>query len=349
VAIVKRGKSYAVVIYDRGARRWIGTYGTRREAGEAEAQALLDRHSPHGNLTVDLFAETWLKRYPRPKRSTEVHYAQTIKGFVRAFGPCRLRDLSRAQMRHWAVNNPAAVSTARAMLGDAFRDGLIPSNPLAEMRLPGSRGRRDLIALTEEEVLRLIAVAETTHGRYGELVYGPMVQFAAYSGLRPGELHGLRWDDVDVQGEVVRVERQFSPKANAFTAPKNGLTREVYLTPLAAEAIRGIPRTSRAEIFSTKNGKHFSGRVSHYYWDPVRAAFGQPELDFYTLRHYFGSMLARMGVNAPEIARAMGHVDGGRLALQRYIHITERESRDRIKQALAGRPQLTLVSRRTAP
>jgi integrase len=345
VAIVKRGKRYGVVIYERGRRRWIGTYGSRLEAAEAEAQATLERRTPNANLTVEVFAKTWLKRYPRPKRSTEVHYAQQIKGFVRVFGSSRLRDLSRSQMRHWAVNHPAGVSTARAMLGDAFRDGLIPSNPLAEMRLPSSRGRRDLIALTEEEVFRLISVAETTHERYGELVYGPMIQFAAYSGLRPGELHGLRWDDVDLRGEVIRVERQFSPKANAFTAPKNGLTREVYLTPLAAEAVRRVPRTTLAEIFTTKSGKHFSGRVSHYYWDPVRAAFGHPELDFYTLRHYFGSMLARMGVNAPEIARAMGHVDGGKLALQRYIHITERESRERIKQALAGRPKLEVVSK----
>jgi len=345
VAIVKRGKRYGVVVYERGRRRWIGTYGTRKEASEAEAQAVLERHLPNASLTVESFAATWLERYPRPKRSTEVLYAQQIKGFVRVFGAWRLRDLSRSQMRHWAVNSPTAVSTARAMLGDAFRDGLIPSNPLAEMRLPSSRGRRDLVALTEEEVFRLVAVAEKTHGRYGELVYAPMVQFAAYSGLRPGELHGLRWDDVDMRGEVIRVERQFSPKANAFTTPKNGMRRDVYLTPLAAEAFRRVARTSLAEIFTTKNGKHFSGRVSHYYWDPVRAAFGQPELDFYALRHYFGSMLARMGVNAPEIARAMGHVDGGKLALQRYIHITERESRERIKQALAGRPQLKVVSK----
>jgi hypothetical protein len=43
----------------------------------------------------------------------------------------------------------------------------------------------------------------------------------------------------------------------------------------------------------------------------------------------------------------MGHIDG-ELALQRYIPITERESRERIKQALAGRPQPTIVSRQAS-
>lgn len=344
MAIVKRKGKYGVVLYESGRRRWIGTFATRGEAVEAEATARLERRSPDGATTVADFASTWLERYPRPKRSTEVHYEQSIKAFVAQFGTWRLADLTRPQMRQWAIAHSSASSTARAMLGDAFRDGLIPANPLAGMRLPSSRGRRDLEVLSEADVLRLVNVATATHGRYGELVYGPMVQFAAYSGLRPGEIHGLRWDDVDFARETVRVERQYSPKAAAFTSPKNGLARTIYLTPLAAEALRAIPKTTHREVFTTKNGKHFSGRVSHYYWSPVRAAFGDPELDFYALRHYFGSMLARMGVNAPEIARAMGHTDGGRLALERYVHISEKEARERIKEAMTGTRRLAVVS-----
>jgi len=48
MAIVKRGKRYGVVIYERGKRRWVGTYGSHREATEAEAQAVLERHLPDG-------------------------------------------------------------------------------------------------------------------------------------------------------------------------------------------------------------------------------------------------------------------------------------------------------------
>lgn len=342
MAIVKRKGKYGVVVYEKGRRIWIGTFATEREALDAQAEARTSRRTD-GATTVGTFAETWLERYPRPKRSTEVHYAQSIKAFAQRYGAWKLSDLTRSEMRQWAIAHSGQVSTARAMLGDAFRDGLIQANPLAEMRLPSSRGRRDLVALTEQQVFQLIATAEKTHGKYGELIYGPMVQFAAYTGVRPGELHGLRWDDVDLAKETLRIERQYSPKANAFTPPKNGLARTVYLTPLAAEAFRRIPKTTSREVFTTKNGKHFSGRVSHYYWNPVRAAFGDPELDFYALRHYFGSMLARMGVNAPEIARAMGHTDGGKLALERYVHISEKEARERIKEAITGTRRLRAV------
>lgn len=343
MSIKKRGNSWQCNVYEGAAKRRVKTFGTFREASDWESQAKLERRVAGGQLTVGVFAGTWLERYPRGKRSTMVLYAQNIKGFVKEFGRCRLQDLTRSQMRLWAVEHPSQVGTARAMLGDAYRDGLMPSNPLTDMRLPGSRGRRDIVALSEQQIARLVEAAVKVHGEYGERVYGPMIVIAGYTGLRPGELHGLRWDDVDLRDETVRVERQYSPKASAFTATKNELTRVVPLLPPALDAFRAIPRTLLAEVFSTKNGRHFSGKVSSYYWQPVRAAYGDVSLDFYALRHACGSMLARLGLGAPEIARILGHVDGGKLALERYIHISQSEAVDRAK-LLYSMPRLKAVS-----
>lgn len=331
----KNGKYQASVYQGPGQPRRYRTFKTQREAKDWEAQARGERDTAH-ILTVKQFAGSWLKNYPRLKRSTEIHYEQSIRGFVGVFGHVKLRDLSRPKVREWAIEHPSQVGTARAMLGDAFRDGLVAANPLAGMRLPGSRGRKDIAALTEQQIDQLVDCATRVHGEYGRVVYGPMILIAAYTGLRPGELHGLRWTDLDENARLLKVERQFSPKANQFTTPKNGKTRTVTLLPPALEAFQTMPRDSRS-VCVTKNGKHFSGRVSHYYWSPVRAAFGDPDLDWYALRHSFGSMLARMGVGAPEIARAMGHTDGGKLALERYIHISETESQERIQAAYGGR------------
>jgi integrase len=344
MAIVKRGQSYGVVIYERGRRVWVGTRPTKTAAKELEAKALLERHLPGSDLTVEQFAATWLERYPRPKVSTMEHYRQQIRGFVEVHGHRKLSALSRTEMRVWAVQNQSLARVAQTMLGDAFRDGLMPSNPLAGLRLPESRGRRDRPRLTEDQVARLVEIAGEVHGEYGQRVYGPMIRVAAYTGLRPGEMHGLRWTDIDLQAETIHVQRQYSPKARAFTTPKNGRSRLIQITPPAAEALTEIPRTATAAVFVTKNQVLFSGRVSHYYWSPVRAAFGDPDLDFYELRHFFGTTLARRGLGAPEIARAMGHTDSGQTALRRYINISEEEARERVKQAFADRPDLRVVS-----
>jgi integrase len=221
------------------------------------------------------------------------------------------------------------------MFSDAVRDELCDRNPFLNMRLRQGRGRRDLVAPTAEDVDRLAKLAGEVHGRWGERVYGPLVLFAAYTGCRPGELHGLDWRHVDRRGRTVTVERQWNPKLRKMTPTKNGNPRTVWLPDRALEALQRLPDTGSA-LFVTPTNARLGGTVSHYYWHPLRCAFGRPDLDFYALRHFYGTMLAGLGVGAENIAEAMGHTDGGKLALTTYIHATAQGSRAAIAQAFGG-------------
>lgn len=345
MALVKRGGRYGVVVYRNGERKWVGTFDSKQEAQDAEAQSRLDRRSS-SSLTVAQFAATWLDHYPRPKESTRIHYEGLIAGFVREWGKVQLRDLQRHRLRHWAVEHRAQAQVARAMLGDAHRDGLLADNPLAGLRLPGSRGRRDLVAPDEVAIDRLASCACFVHGEYGEQVYAPMIRFAAATGLRPGELHALRWQDVSLEQRLVVVARQYNHRVGQFTSPKNGRMRELELIPAALAALRTLHahrmQVTGGLIFFTKQAKPFTGRVSHYYWHPVRVAFGDPSMPFYALRHAFGTMLAVNGLSAPAIAHAMGHEDGGELALKTYIHMTAATAREEVRRAF-DRPQLHVI------
>jgi integrase len=115
-----------------------------------------------------------------------------------------------------------------------------------------------------------------------------------------------------------------------LTLPKNGLKRVIYLTPQAADALRRTPHQTDDYVFCTPQGKRYTGVVNWYYWTPVRNSVGRPDWDFYALRHFFGTYLANHGVSAPDIAQALGHTDGGKLALSRYIHVAGKDSRARI-------------------
>lgn len=53
----------------------------------------------------------------------------------------------------------------------------------------------------------------------------------AFVGMRPAEMYGLRWADVDLRAEEVHVHRQYSPRTRSFEPPKNGRTRTIVLTP----------------------------------------------------------------------------------------------------------------------
>ena len=72
-----------------------------------------------------------------------------------------------------------------------------------------------------------------------------------------------------------------------------------------------------------------------YYWNPVRAAFGRPGMDFYELRHFCATHLLELGVSHADVAMQLGHTDGGALVMSTYGHPSEDCARERLKRAYA--------------
>jgi integrase len=239
--IVKRGSSYGVSVYDAGLKRkrWVGTFATRREAKEAERTATRRRGSG-SNVTCAEFASRWLVQYARPAAATRRNYGYAIQSFVVDFGNARLADLDRPRARAWALAQPhSRVRAVRAMLNDAINDGLHPGpNPFANLRMEQPRGRKDLVALTEDELHALADVALSVHGDFGP-TFRAMILFAGYVGLRPGELSAL--ERTDVRDDEVTI-RQSLDGTGALKLPKNGKPRVVILALLrnAPARTRGL-------------------------------------------------------------------------------------------------------------
>jgi integrase len=219
------------------------------------------------------------------------------------------------------------------MFNDAMNEGLVEHNPFANLRLPQSRGRRDITALTPAEVARLADTARQVHGAYGEQ-YAAMIIFAAYTGVRRGELCVLDWDDIDFDANEIVVSKTLSNDTEVLP-PKNGKDRRIVLPPAAREALKAVPRRiDSGRIFSTVMGRRFSKSTFHYAWAPVRAAFGRTDLDWHELRHFTATYLVQeLGLPPREAAQQLGHSDAGRLLMNLYAHPDEQRMRDNIKRA----------------
>jgi integrase len=331
--IVRRGKTYGVSVYDRGLKRkrWIGTFATLREARAAERVAA--RRAPDVS-TEDCraFAGRWVDDYPRSAPATMRTYRYALRQFANHFADVPLTKIDRPRARAWALQQPQSnVRVVRAMFTDAINDGLHPGpNPFANMRLEQPRGRKDLDALTEPRVLELADCALHAHGAYGP-TFRAMILFAAYVGLRPGELYALERTDVSSDEVVIR---QSLDGTGEIKRPKNGKARVVILPPPAREAIRGLPTWSDVPwLFTTPRGRRFSKGSHLYYWRPVRALFGEPLMNFYELRHFCATHLLGLGVAHADIAVQLGHTDGGALVMSTYGHPTEQGARERLKRA----------------
>src|SRR4051812_9556657 len=107
-----------------------------------------------------------------------------------------------------------------------------------------------------------------------------MIIFAAMTALRNGELFAVRWSDLikNADGTTdVYVGRQFCTKTRAYRAPKYDSAGTVVILQPAVEALAALPtRLDGDVIFRTKRGRPFTQSSLTYYWNPVRAAYGDP-------------------------------------------------------------------------
>lgn len=346
MTVRRRGARWAVEVYDPSVtsrKRYVGTYGTRREAREAERAAAADVHRRRGRRqdeTVASFAGRWLDLYPRRKRTTNLSYAEQVAPFARTHGNRRLHDVGVELAIEWVRDHRWTHGGIRAMFSDARRMGLVDGNPFVNLRFAGSRGRADLAVLSVAEAERLVTSAEQAWRGAMGLTMSALVATAAFIGMRPAELYGLRWSDLDFRENEVRVERQYSARSREFDLPKNGRRRTVVLTPPARAQLERLPRPvdSSSLVFRGSRGGALTGRTQHYYWHPVRVLFGNPSMDFYELRHFCASWLFNdLGLPPQDVAHQLGHTDGGALVQRLYGHPSERLARERIKQATGGR------------
>lgn len=177
--------------------------------------------SPPLRRDVRLVRRSLDARLPAAQGASNVANETNIKPFARDFRDVRLSEIDRTTARAWALENPTVARYARTMFEDARNDGLIEANPFANLRLKGSTGRRDEKMPTAAQLSELADAALTVHREYGPEMRA-MILFAAYVGLREGELYGLEWDDVDFSRGEVRIERQYVTKIRRVTPPRTG-------------------------------------------------------------------------------------------------------------------------------
>jgi integrase len=345
MTVRKRGSRWSVEVYDPSTpsrKRYVGSYDTQgeaKEAGRLAEQDVARRRGRRADETVSGWAARWLELRPRQKESTNIAYREQVKQFEATHGALALRDVSVELALEWVGDHRWTLGGLRAMFTDARRVGLVDGNPFAGLRLRGSHGRKDLVVLTRAEVERLADCALEVWSGEVALSTRAAVLMAAFVGMRPAELYGLRWSDIDFREDEVRIERQYSASTRTFELPKNGQRRSVVLTPPAKAALAALPRPVKLDelVFRGSRGKALTGRTQHYYWNPIRCRFGKPSMDFYELRHFCGSWLFNdLELPAQDVAHQLGHTDGGALVQRLYGHPSERLARERIKRAVGG-------------
>jgi integrase len=167
-----------------------------------------------------------------------------------------------------------------------------------------------------------------------------LVRFAAYTGLRQGELVVLMWSDINFKEKTATVERALS--GGTITAPKSGKTRVV---PLGAPALAALKRlktrpnfTSGDDyVFATLAGDRPDASALRRRYNQARDAAGAPALTFHGLRHTAASLLIRK-MDVQVVKTIMGHASIK--TTERYLHaVRAADLVDKVTEAFTLEPQ----------
>lgn len=166
--------------------------------------------------------------------------------------------------------------------------GLVSHNPVLGIKPFPEADRARTRYLSTDEKQRLLAVCPPALRR--------IVLFALKTGMRQGEILGLRWEDVDAVSHQIVLKKT-----------KNAKLRFVPIHPDVAEMLSSLPKKS-PYVFCREDGARIEGHgwIRFAFEDAVSRA-GVRDFKFHDLRHSFASELVMKGADIKTVSELLGH------------------------------------------
>ncbi len=304
-----------------------------KELAFADRQAWMNRiDARYGNsseLTVSQLAEEWLADTEhRAKESTLERYQRDLElHLLPLLGPMLLVDLRPAHIqeaqrqiasgtykRSKAKDAPSykrsnrttnkVMAPLRAMLAYAVRMGYIPHDPASSVQsLPQRPAERRF--LTAEEAGRLLDQVEG-------MDYA-LIATALGSGMRRGEIMGLKWEDLDLERSMATVRRTIDNQGRTGT-PKDHQVRVItlpeWLRLTLIDYWRAEGSPTEGWVFHSKTGNHLDGgNMYRRIFQPALERAGLEGVTFHGLRHSFATLMLNAGAAPLTVSGLLGHAD----------------------------------------
>lgn len=344
-------------------KRYTETFHAEKK-GQAEARLAdllhrlnIERLPQPGKLTFGEYLDRWLEESPYEGRSRE-WYSMVIEKHIKpALGGIRLSKLTplhiQGYFRKAARQDGRAGALSKNTLNGHFRVihtalnqavawNLIPSNPADSVKPPQrehTKGR----ALTPKELSQMLAAAE---GRR----YYALLLVAVATGMRSGELLGLRWQDIELDEGLIYVIQKLEKggRRPEFGDVKTDASRRILpisqdlsdaLWELRArygkeKSFFGDDYHDHGLVFCTMYGNPITRSDADHYLARVLEVAKVPRVRFHDLRHSHATWLLLSGVDFRTVASNLGHAQAS-TTMDIYAHVIS-AMQDKASQAISS-------------
>jgi len=336
-------------------------HGSEREANRVEHDLTEKAKVPAGSAkTLSAWIEEYLAHPEKPlaARTQELYHAMHRNRIAAKLGKLKLKDITTGDiatflkhLREGKRLDDRKGKVGLATLGKYYRflhmifrqavyERLLTLNPVDNVR-PPAKEQASVVYLRSEEVQQI----------YKKLDGQPLILRVAFTtalttGMRRGEICGLRWRDVEWEKKIIRVERSVYRRAGGqdvkTTKSASGL-RTVPATERLVELLKAWKRECGMHpdgyIFTWPDGAHLRPDFLTSAWPRFLTNAGLPHIRFHGLRHTAASILITNGMPLNEVAQVLG--DRPETINRIYVHVI-RDAADRhrtiMENQLAEKP-----------
>ncbi len=337
---------------------------TQAEVKEKLKKALADSQrldlAKQGKYTVGTWMDAWFENVAKIKVRPSSH--QTYRGYIdnhikpnigniplEKLTTMELQKLYRKLLTSGRVERIEAEKQPKGLSAKTVRNinqvissamdlavaqKIILENPTNACSLPRVE-HKEMQTISAEQLQVFLEEAKRS-GVY-EMYY-----IELSTGLRRGELLGLKWEDIDMRQGIIRVRRQISRiDGKIVEAPlktKNSY-RAVTISPQAIEVLKEQKEKTNDEyVFPSPNGGPISPDSVNNMLHRVLDRAGIPKVRFHDLRHTFATLALQNGVDIKTVSGMLGHFSAG-FTLDTYAHVTttaQKEAAATMENILAG-------------
>lgn len=325
-----------------GTKQDYPTERLARRAAEGElsvVNSLSYRATPAATFLQ--FSDKWQNSVlTQMKPSTASAFRSQLKRHLLAFfGLFQMRDISAERVQEFVSCSATAPKTIknciallRIMWNSAKAWGYVAHDPFESVRLPQIR-RRERFFFSLEEIRRILDSASEP--------YKTFFWLAAETGLRAGELCGLRVEDIDRSKALVRV-RQSVWRGKVQDPKSKAAFRDVAVSEELAQQLKGVLASWRQNslrlLFATRNGTPWDANLLvKRKLRPLLNRLGIPQCGLHAFRHASATTMDQLGTPVAVRMRRLGHADAQ--TTMGYTHSVDADERALAKELGAALTQ----------